>query len=131
MFLGHQVLIVDDDPVVQKLLKTVLELSHFEVAIASNGAEALECIEQTRPALVVLDIMMPMMDGPTFLLELERRGWRASLPVIVLTANIHAKPLIEHMGVDISLSKPFRLAELVQHIRGLVKRYHGGASANK
>ena len=129
--MGHQVLIVDDDPVVQKLLKTVLELSYFEVVIANNGAEALACIQRARPALIVLDIMMPTMDGPTFLKELERRGWRASLPIIVLTANIHARPLLDHMDVDVSMSKPFRLAELLQHIHKLIVHYHGGASMNK
>ncbi len=122
--LGRQVLVIDDDPSVQKLLKTMLELAQFEALIANNGQEALVCLEHTRPALIVLDLMMPTMDGPTFLAELERCGLRASTPVIVLTANIYAKALIERMHVDSYLSKPFRLTELLQQIRSLVAQYH-------
>lgn len=125
-----QVLVVDDDPSVQKLLKTMLELAHFEALIANNGQEALACLENTRPALIVLDLMMPTMDGPTFMTELERCGLRSSIPVIVLTANIYAKPLIERMRVDSYLCKPFRLAELLQQIRSLVAKYHNETLTN-
>lgn len=121
--MGGQVLVVDDDPGVQKLLKTMLEMAHFEALIANNGQEALVCLEHTRPALIVLDLMMPTMDGPTFLAELERCGLRASTPVIVLTANIYARPLIERMHVDSYVSKPFRLTDLLQQIRTLVAQY--------
>lgn len=123
--LGGQILVVDDDPSVQKLLKTMLELAHFETLIANNGQEALVCLEHARPALIVLDLMMPTMDGPTFLAELERCGLRASTPVIVLTANIYARPLIERMRVDSYVSKPFRLTDLLQQIRALVAQYQG------
>lgn len=121
--MGGQVLVVDDDPGVQKLLKTMLEMAHFEALIANNGQEALVCLEHTRPALIMLDLMMPTMDGPTFLAELERCGLRASTPVIVLTANIYARPLIERMHVDSYVSKPFRLTDLLQQIRTLVAQY--------
>ncbi|MGH2478570.1 MAG: response regulator, partial [Ktedonobacteraceae bacterium] len=76
------------------------------------------------------DLMMPTMDGPTFMTELERCGLRPSIPVIVLTANIYARPLIESMRVDSYLCKPFRLAELLQQIRSLVAKYHNETFTN-
>ncbi len=116
-------LIVDDDTGVQKLLKTVLECEHFEVMIANDGQEALSHLERTHPALILLDLMMPRMDGPTFVTELEQRGLRASIPVIALTANVYAQSLIERMHVDCYLSKPFHVAELLQQIRQLLDKY--------
>lgn len=118
-------LIVDDDTGVQKLLKIVLECEHFEVMVANDGQEALVQLEHTRPALILLDLMMPRMDGPTFVSELERRGLRSSIPVIALTANVYAQSLIERMQVDSYLSKPFHVAELLQQIRQLLEKYHG------
>ena len=115
--MGHRLLIVDDDAGVQKMLKILLEFERLEVMIASDGLEALECVERARPDLILLDLMMPRMDGRAFIEELRRRGLRPSLPVIVLTADIHAKSLIERMGVEDWLVKPFHLSDLLGKIR--------------
>jgi len=114
---GNRLLIVDDDAGVQKMLKILLEYEQLEVMIASDGLEALESVEQARPDLILLDLMLPRMDGPAFVEELGRRGLRPSLPIIVLTANIHAKALIERMGVEDWLVKPFHLSDLLGKIR--------------
>jgi DNA-binding response OmpR family regulator len=118
--LGRRLLIIDDDAGVQKMLRILLEYEHFEVTVAGNGWAALECLDSTPPDLILLDLMMPHMDGLAFMAELTRRGLRPSLPVIVLTADIYARPLIERMQVDRWLLKPFHLTDLLQNIRGLL-----------
>lgn len=115
--MGYRLLIVDDDANVQKMLKILLEYEHLDVMLASDGLEALECVERVRPDLILLDLMMPRMDGRAFVEELERRGLRSALPVIVLTADIHARALIEGMGVEDWLIKPFHLSDLLGKIR--------------
>lgn len=116
--MGHRLLIIDDDAGVQKMLRILLEYEHFEVMVANNGQMALECLGQRPPDLILLDLMMPRMDGLVFMDELKLRGLRPSLPVIVLTADIYAKPLIERMGADSWLIKPFHLTDLLRKIRG-------------
>jgi two-component system response regulator MprA len=128
---GHRLLIVDDDAGVQKMLKILLEFERLEVMLASDGLEALECVEHARPDLILLDLMMPRMDGRAFIEELRRRGLRPSLPVIVLTADIHAKPLIEHMGVEDWLVKPFHLSDLLGKIRRYLSKDAGDSSSKQ
>lgn len=128
---GNRLLIVDDDAGVQKMLKTLLEYEHLEVMVASDGLEALECVEHARPDLILLDLMMPRMDGRAFVEELRRRGLRTSLPVIVLTADIHAKPLVERMGVEDWLVKPFHLADLLGKVRHYLNKDTKGTSSKE
>jgi two-component system response regulator MprA len=126
---GYRLLIVDDDASVQKMLRILLEYEHLEVMLASDGLEALECVERARPDLILLDLMMPRMDGRAFVEELGRRGLRSSLPVIVLTADIHAKASIELMDVEDWLIKPFHLADLLGKIRYHLNRGRRDPSA--
>ncbi|HEU5374599.1 MAG TPA: response regulator transcription factor [Ktedonobacteraceae bacterium] len=121
--MGCQVLIVDDDTNIQKLLKEVLEFAQFEVQAVNDGIEALAYLEHTRPALILLDLMMPRMDGQTFVRELERRGLSSTMPVIVLTAHIYAQPQVERMGIDYFMHKPFHVNELLQQVRTLLAKY--------
>ncbi|HEX7736509.1 MAG TPA: response regulator [Ktedonobacteraceae bacterium] len=118
--LGYRLLIIDDDAGVQKMLRILLEYEHFEVVVASDGQAALACLDRTPPDLLLLDLMMPQMDGLTFVAELKRRGLRPSLPVIVLTADIYARPLIERMEVEAWLIKPFHLTDLLKKIKDVL-----------
>jgi DNA-binding response OmpR family regulator len=118
--LGRRLLIIDDDAGVQKMLRILLEYEHFEVVIASNGQMALEYLDHTLPDLILLDLMMPHMDGQSFMQALKMRGLRPSLPVIVLTADIYAKSLIEAMDVDRWLIKPFHLSDLLRQVKELL-----------
>jgi CheY-like chemotaxis protein len=81
------VLVVDDDPAVCNLLKGELGREGFEVETAANGAEALERIQQQRPAAMILDLMMPVMDGFEVINRLKRDLRRSPIPIIVLTAK--------------------------------------------
>ncbi len=121
--MGHQLLVIDDDAEIQSMLRTALEYEHFAVMTADDGLGGLECLNRVRPDLILLDLMMPKMDGSAFIKELERRGLRSSIPVIVLSADIYAKPLIERMHVESWLVKPFSLTELLRQIRALLGGY--------
>ena len=118
--MGHRLLIVDDDAGIQKMLKALLEFEHFEVLVASDGLTALAQLEHAPPDLILLDLMMPDMDGRACLEELARRGLRPSIPVIVLTADVYARPFVERMQVESWFVKPFHLSELLRHIRRLL-----------
>lgn len=118
--MGHRLLIIDDDAGIQKMLKVLLEFEHFEVMVADNGLVALSKMEQVLPDLILLDLMMPDMDGRTFLQELVQRGLRPSIPVIVLTADVYARPFVEQMQVESWFVKPFHLAELLRRIKRLL-----------
>lgn len=102
------------------MLKTLLVCEHFEVTVASNGLEALEQLGQALPDLILLDLTMPLMDGPSFLRELEERGLRSTLRVVILTANIYSRFRAEDARVDGWVVKPFHLGELLREIRAVL-----------
>ena len=119
-----KVLVVDDDSGLQDLLQAILELEDHEVIIAENGLVALEKIEQVKPDLIFLDLMMPYMDGLAFTKELERRGLRSSIPIIVLTANVRAQTTLEYKRFDSYLTKPFELRSFLDEMRKLLAPVH-------
>jgi two-component system, chemotaxis family, chemotaxis protein CheY len=114
---GKRVLVVDDDPDIRELLFTALEDEGFEVVPAGNGQEALAIIKTFRPDVIVLDLMMPVMDGWQFAAELRARDeGDEDIPIVLLSAardlKTHAKALA---AADI-IEKPFDLAELLPKI---------------
>ena len=114
---GKRVLVVDDDPDIRELLFTALEDEGFEVVPAGNGQEALAIIKTFRPDVIVLDLMMPVMDGWQFAQELRARDeGDEDIPLVLLSAardlKTHAKALA---AADI-IEKPFDLAELLPKI---------------
>ena len=113
------VLIVDDDPDMRDLERTMLLCSGYDVRLASNGSEALRELERSRPCMVLLDLMMPVMDGLTFLLERGRSPALADIPVVCVTAG--GPEMLQHalrLGALECLEKPAdfdRLCERVAH----------------
>jgi CheY-like chemotaxis protein len=84
---GRRVLVVDDDPDLRRHLRGLLEKEGLEVNEAGDGRAALTCLDEQWPGLILLDLLMPEMDGFAFLAELQRRGEGRSVPVVVLTAK--------------------------------------------
>ncbi|MDD4621484.1 MAG: response regulator transcription factor [Methanosarcina sp.] len=115
------ILLVDDDPHVSEVLSLYLEKEGYQVASADNGQEALQKIRQLDPCLMVLDVMMPEMDG----IEVCRRV-RAikSLPIIMLTAKSEDldKILGLELGADDYITKPFNPREVVARIKAVLRR---------
>lgn len=107
-----RILVVDDDSGVQSFLKDLLEKNNFEVDVASNGREGLEYLKSTTPELIILDLMMPEMDGYSMLESLRKNVETAHIPVIILTSKdltAHDKDLLRHAR------KTYRKGNLNKH----------------
>jgi len=116
-----RVLVVDDEPRILNFLSSKLRVSGYEVLTASNGAEALEQVQAQEPDLVVLDVLMPRMDGFETLKELRAFS---SVPVIILSAKGANADKVKglHLGADDYLAKPFSPDELVARIEAVRRR---------
>jgi len=111
------VLVVDDDPDIRELLFTALEDEGFEVVPAGNGREALAIIRTFRPDVIVLDLMMPVMDGWQFASELRIRDEGAEdIPTVLLSAARDLRAHAEAMSAAEIIEKPFDLADLLPKI---------------
>jgi DNA-binding response OmpR family regulator len=123
--MGHRVLVVDDDPTVSDVVRRYLEQDGCEVRLASDGAAGLAAVAAQQPDLVVLDLMMPGIDG----LEVCRRLRRQlpDLPVVMLTAlgEEADRVLGLEVGADDYVTKPFSPRELVLRIRSVLRRTTG------
>jgi CheY-like chemotaxis protein len=112
---GARVLVVDDDPGVRTLIADLLSGAGYQVDLASNGREALLCVERQRPALVLLDLVMPVLDGPQFVRELGVRGLH--LPVLVVSADQNGAAVATECRAAGFLAKPFDRRELLTLVR--------------
>ncbi len=112
------VLVVDDDPSVLACLRDVLEVEGYEVRVAGDGDGALRSVAQQRPDCVLLDVMMPGLDGHAVLAQLRAAEGGAGLPVIMLTAAADDATAWQAWsgGVDYFLAKPFDPSELLRYL---------------
>jgi DNA-binding response OmpR family regulator len=115
---------VDDDPEVLDTLGRVLEREAFEVGLANSGTEALGLLEKRPPDALILDIIMPGMDGITICRQLRRDPRFAALPILFLTAKGSTDDIVDGLdaGADDYVVKPFELAELRARIYALLRR---------
>jgi two-component system OmpR family response regulator len=117
-----RLLVVDDEPSIRELLTASLRFAGFEVLPAADGNEALKLAEQFRPDLVVLDVMLPDLDGFTVTRRLRERG--RDMPVLFLTARDETTAKVQGLtvGGDDYVTKPFSLEEVVARIRAVLRR---------
>ena len=115
----HKILIVDDEPFMLRLIQHHLENAGYEMIKARNGREAVEAATREKPRLVVMDAMMPNMDGLSALRQLKQGVSTRAIPVIMLTANPHkyTREEAESSGAAIFLTKPFSPTQLLEEIR--------------
>lgn len=117
-----RVLVIDDDRAIRDVIATTLEVEGYEVALAANGRDGLREMERWRPDVIVLDLMMPEMDGQSFRAEQRARDGMASIPVIVLTATRDARAQAVLLGAAAWLAKPFDLDAVVDAVDLLAGR---------
>jgi DNA-binding response OmpR family regulator len=113
----HRILVVDDDAAVRSMVRAVLETEGYAVSVADDGFAALRAVDTMAPDCVVLDVMMPGLDGHAVLNRI-RGGERATLPVVMLTAAAGDEQAWQAWteGVDCFLAKPFDADELLRYL---------------
>ncbi len=115
------VLVVDDDPDILEAICDILGTEAYRVARARNGLEALERVDAERPDVILLDLMMPVMDGVTFAQALRQRPTVADVPILVISAdgNPQRAASVNARGY---LAKPFDIDALLGHVAAIVRR---------
>ncbi len=130
--MSTRILIVEDDPDIAELVARYLDKAGFETAHAATGRDALKAIAANPPHVVVLDLMLPYVDGLEICRILRPNSATAALPIIMLTARAEESERIVglELGADDYLSKPFSPGELVARVRALLRRSQRAADAS-
>ncbi len=118
------VLIVDDDPKILRLVRSYLEQAGFQVETALDGPSALQAIRSLRPALVVLDLMLPGMDGLAITQQVRSDPQLSATPILMLTARVEDVDRILglEIGADDYVTKPFNPREVVARVKAILRR---------
>ena len=119
---GKKILVVDDEQQLALAVKIRLQSRGYEVVTANDGKKGLEALEKEKPDLVILDVLMPVMDGYSCLREINARIGRGKLPIIILTARDRMKDLFELEGIEDYVIKPFDHEDLLMRIDRALKR---------
>jgi two-component system alkaline phosphatase synthesis response regulator PhoP/two-component system response regulator VicR len=118
-----KILVIDDEPNIVQTLQDRLEMNEYEVITAGNGREGLEKFAQEKPDVILLDVIMPIMDGHEMLEKLRKQPDGQDVSVIMLTARSQTQDIARAnaCGIDDYIVKPFDLSELLEKIEGVVE----------
>ncbi|MCD6395296.1 MAG: response regulator [Planctomycetes bacterium] len=118
-----KIMVVDDEPNIVQTLRDRLEMNEYEVVTAGNGKEGLERFEEEHPDVILLDVIMPIMDGHEMLEALRKRPAGQNVSVIMLTARSQTQDIARAnvCGIDDYIVKPFDLSELLEKIESVVE----------
>jgi len=125
--MNWSVLVVDDEPLTQDLLRLMLEPAGFRVTGAEHGLEALQKIQQSKPDIMILDVMMPHMDGITVCRKIRSNPETADLPIVMLSGKTHLNAVEEGIeaGANRYLAKPMSRNDLIQNLREVLAETSG------
>ena len=121
---SKHILVVEDDPNIRAMIVAALDFEGYTIETAANGREALAVVERTPPALVLLDMRMPILDGWGFARELETRG--IALPIMVVSAAQDAQQWAAEIGAAACVAKPFKINDLLDQVETLLQAEHAG-----
>lgn len=124
----ERILYVEDEPDIQMVAKLSLEMmGGFTLAVCSSGAEALEKAAEFKPQLLLLDVMMPGMDGPTTLKRLREISQTAQTPAVFMTAKVQSSEIAQYkaLGAVDVIPKPFDPMSLANEVRAIWEKCHG------
>ena len=119
---NKKILVVDDEQQLALAVKIRLQSVGYQVVTAGDGRQGLDMIEREKPDLILLDVLMPVMDGYSCLRELNTKYGRGTIPVIVLTARDRMKDLFELEGIEDYVIKPFDHKDLLIRIERALKK---------
>jgi CheY-like chemotaxis protein len=122
----NHILVVDDDAAIRDVVADILQMSDYPVRTAENGAEALDQIQADQPAAVLLDLMMPVMDGWEFLRRCRACAPCANVPVVVMSAARDAARAAHELGAQAYLTKPFDMDTVLDLVGRLTLRLPWG-----
>jgi DNA-binding response OmpR family regulator len=117
---NESILVIEDDASVRTLLSKSLGAKGYDVRCVDDGLEGLKALEkEPRPDLIIVDIMMPRLDGMTFVKAVKSHGFRPAIPIIFLTAKNDPKSMIEgiNLGARFYVTKPFQMDELLAKVQ--------------
>lgn len=123
---AKKILVADDEEQLALALKVRLESRGYQVTMVHNGQQALERVTAEPPDLVILDVLMPVMDGYSCVRELNKLVGRGKIPIIILTARERLKDLFELEGVEDYVVKPFDHEDLLIRIERIFKKRQAG-----
>jgi DNA-binding response OmpR family regulator len=122
--MGEKILVVDDEEAVRDLLRSLLEEEGYEAILASDGKEAVRLTESENPDLIMLDMIMPELDGIDACVALKANGKTRAIPIIVVTGFMELVGVAVNAGVDDIVMKPVPLAELMVRVKAMLKVRH-------
>ena len=128
----NTILVVDDNPTNLRLLMDYLEKAGYEVLVAEEGEVALELLKHVKPGLILLDVMMPGMDGFDVCREMRRDPRLKNLPILFLTAIDKGSDVVDGLraGADDYVMKPFNPEELILRVQAILRRTKGEAAGD-
>jgi len=121
-----RIVLAEDEPQIAKLVEFKLKKEGYQVTWKENGEEALEAIKRERPDLILLDIMMPVMDGYEVLRQIKEDEKLRDIPVIMLTARAQERDVVKGIdsGAEDYIIKPFHPAELLSRVKRILGKSH-------
>jgi CheY-like chemotaxis protein len=111
-----RILVIDDDPAIRGVIGDALRQDGYQVDAAANGQQALTAFGKHRPDALVLDLEMPIMDGPTLVRTLRERTKWGNVPLVVVSGTVDAAEIGSRLGARACLTKPFELSELLDDV---------------
>lgn len=114
--MAKHLLLIEDNPGIREWLQTWLEMEGYILSLASDGQEALTFLRTSSPCIILLDLIMPSMNGYAFLEAFEQRKPQTSIPIIVITADVEAVQKLAHKNIPVLL-KPFKFSTLLTAIQ--------------